>query len=69
MRDVVNEHLLPVILTLNRVKSQKKRRPYLDQLTGMIEQGKWIQLAALNLATNGAGYEAVDIASAAGALL
>jgi cbb3-type cytochrome oxidase subunit 1 len=42
-------HLLPVILTLNRVKSQKKRRPYLDRLTGLIEQGKWIQLAALNL--------------------
>ncbi len=46
-------HLLPVILTLNRVKSQKKRRPYLDTLTGMIEQGKWIQLAALNLGTAG----------------
>jgi len=46
-------HLLPVILTLNRVKSQKKRRPYLDMLTGMIEQGKWIQLAALNLGTAG----------------
>ena len=46
-------HLLPVILTLNRVKSQKKRRPYLDELTGMIERGKWIQLAALNLGTAG----------------
>jgi hypothetical protein len=42
-------HLLPVILTLNRVKNQKKRRPYLDTLTGLIEKGKWIQLAALNL--------------------
>lgn len=46
-------HLLPVILTLNRVKSQKKRRPYLDELTTMVEQGKWIQLAALNLGTAG----------------
>jgi cbb3-type cytochrome oxidase subunit 1 len=46
-------HLLPVILTLNRVKSQKKRRPYLDALTGMIERGKWIQLAALNLGVAG----------------
>jgi hypothetical protein len=46
-------HLLPVILTLNRVKNQKKRRPYLDTLTGLIEQGKWIQLAALNLGTVG----------------
>ena len=46
-------HLLPVILTLNRVKSQKKRRPYLDELTGLVERGKWIQLAALNLGTAG----------------
>jgi cbb3-type cytochrome oxidase subunit 1 len=46
-------HLLPVILTLNRVKSQKKRRPYLDTLTSLIEQGKWIQLFALNLGTAG----------------
>jgi hypothetical protein len=46
-------HLLPVILALNRVKSQKKRRPYLDTLTGLIERGKWIQLAALNLGTAG----------------
>ena len=46
-------HLLPVILTLNRVKSQKKRRPYLDELTGIVERGKWIQLAALNLGTAG----------------
>ena len=27
------------------------------------------QLAAVNLATNGAGYEAVDVAAATGALL
>ena len=46
-------HLLPVILTLNRVKSQKKRRPYLDQLTALVERGKWVQLAALNLGTAG----------------
>lgn len=46
-------HLLPVILTLNRVKSQKKRRPYLDALTGLVERGKWIQLTALNLGTAG----------------
>jgi hypothetical protein len=46
-------HLLPVILTLNRAKSQKKRRPYLDRLTSLIERGKWIQLAALNLGTAG----------------
>jgi hypothetical protein len=46
-------HLLPVILTLNRVKSQKKRRPYLDSLTGLIERVKWVQLAALNLGTAG----------------
>jgi cbb3-type cytochrome oxidase subunit 1 len=46
-------HLLPVILTLNRVKSHKKRRPYLARLTSLIERGKWIQLAALNLGTAG----------------
>jgi hypothetical protein len=46
-------HLLPVIMTLNRVKNQKKRRPYLEMLTGLIEQGKWIQLAALNIGTVG----------------
>jgi hypothetical protein len=46
-------HLLPVILTLNRAKSQKKRRPYLDTLTGLIERGKWAQLTALNLGTAG----------------
>lgn len=47
-------HLLPVILTLNRVKSQKKRRPYLDTLTGLIERGKWSQLLALNMGAAGA---------------
>jgi hypothetical protein len=46
-------HLLPVILTLNRAKSQKNRRPYLDQLIHLVERGKWIQLAALNLGTAG----------------
>ncbi len=46
-------HLLPVILTLHRVKSQKKRRPYLDSLTGLVERGKWIQLTALNIGTAG----------------
>ena len=42
-------HLLPVILALNRVKSQKKRRPYLEQLTSLVERWKWLQLGALNL--------------------
>lgn len=46
-------HLLPVILTLNRVTSQKKRRPYLDSLIALIERMKWVQLAALNLGTAG----------------
>jgi len=46
-------HLLPVILTLNRVKSQKKRQAYLDQLIHLVERGKWIQLAALNLGVAG----------------
>ena len=42
-------HLLPVILALNRVKSQKKRRSYLEQLTSLMERWKWLQLGALNL--------------------
>ena len=44
-------HLLPIILALNRTKSQKKRQPYLEKLTGLIEQGKWMQLVLLNLGT------------------
>ncbi len=44
-------HLLPVILTLNRVTSQKKKRPYLDSLIALTERGKWLQLAALNFGT------------------
>jgi hypothetical protein len=44
-------HLLPVILTLNRAPSRKKRGPYLETLTATIESGKWVQLAALNLGT------------------
>jgi cbb3-type cytochrome oxidase subunit 1 len=44
-------HLLPIILALNRVNSQKKRRPYLETLTDLIEQGKWPQLLLLNLGT------------------
>jgi hypothetical protein len=42
-------HLLPVVVALARVKSRKKRGPYLERLTGLIESGKWVQLAALNL--------------------
>lgn len=42
-------HLLPVLLALSRVKSRKKRGPYLEKLTGMVESGKWVQLGALNL--------------------
>ena len=46
-------HLLPVILTLTRIKSQKKRRRYLDALTSIVERGKWLQLTAFNLGTAG----------------
>ena len=42
-------HLLPVILVMTRVNSQKKRRPYLERLTAQVEQWKWIQIGALNL--------------------
>lgn len=42
-------HLLPVILALTRVDSQKKRRPYLEELTTQVERSKWLQIGALNL--------------------
>lgn len=41
-------HLLPVIVAMDRVKSRKKRGPYLERLTEMVESGKWVQLGALN---------------------
>jgi hypothetical protein len=42
-------HLLPLTLALDRVKSQKKRRPYLELLTSVVERWKWLQLGTLNL--------------------
>lgn len=42
-------HLLPVILSVTRVKSHKKRGPYLAELTALVEQGRALQVGALNL--------------------
>lgn len=42
-------HLLPVILSVRRVKSNKKRGPYLAELTAIIEQWRVLQVGALNL--------------------
>jgi hypothetical protein len=44
-------HLLPIIVSLTRVKSHKKRRSYLETLNGVMDRGKWLQLVALNLGT------------------
>jgi len=42
-------HLLPVILAVRRVKSNKKRGPYLAELTAIVEQWRVLQVGALNL--------------------
>jgi nitrite reductase (NO-forming) len=42
-------HLLPVMVALARVRSRKKRGPYVERLASLIESGKWVQLAGLNL--------------------
>ena len=42
-------HLLPIMLAVTRVKSHKKRGPYLDELTGIVEQWRLFQVGTLNL--------------------
>lgn len=46
-------HLLPIVLAVGRVKSNKKRGPYLAALTGMIERWRTVQVGAWSLGTVG----------------
>ncbi len=46
-------HLLPIIVALARVPSNKKRGPYLAHLHGIIEQWRSIQIGTLSLGTIG----------------
>ncbi|MGH7231281.1 MAG: hypothetical protein ACREJU_07975 [Nitrospiraceae bacterium] len=46
-------HLLPISLALSRVSSNKKRRPYLEQLTMIAERWRGLQVGALSLGTIG----------------
>jgi len=49
-------HLLPVSLALGRVKSNKKRGPYLAELTALVEQWRPLQVWALSLGTIGLAF-------------
>lgn len=44
-------HLLPIILAVERVKSNKKRGPFLAELNDLIERWQVVQVGALNLGT------------------
>lgn len=44
-------HLLPIMLAVTRVKSHKKRGPYLEELTGIVEQWRPLQVGAFNMGT------------------
>jgi len=46
-------HLLPIMLAVSRVKSNKKRGPYLAELTDIVERWRPIQVGALSLGTIG----------------
>lgn len=51
-------HLLPVSLALGRAKSNKKRGPYLAELTAIVEQWRPFQVGALSLGTIGLAFVA-----------
>jgi len=46
-------HLLPVALAFNRVPSNKKRGPYLDRLTAIMDRWRTVQIGGLSLGTMG----------------
>lgn len=48
-------YLLPIALAADRISSHKKRGPYLDQLTTMMNRWSSVQIATLNLGTMGLG--------------
>jgi hypothetical protein len=46
-------HLIPVTLAVSRVPSNKKRGPYLDQLTTIMDRWRTVQIGGLSLGTMG----------------
>ncbi|MBX3331508.1 MAG: hypothetical protein KF722_13960 [Nitrospira sp.] len=48
-------YLIPIILANGRISNHKKRGPYLDQLTTMMNRWSTVQIAALSLGTMGLG--------------
>ena len=46
-------HLLPITLAVSRTKSNKRRAPYLAELTALIERGRGLQVGTLSLGTMG----------------
>lgn len=49
-------HLIPVTLAVNRVPSNKKRGPYLDQLTAIMDRWRSVQIGGLSLGTMGLAF-------------
>lgn len=54
-------YLIPLTLATERVSSQKKRGPYLDQLNRMMNRWRTVQIASLSLGTMGFGLLAALI--------
>lgn len=46
-------HLIPITLAVSRVQSNKKRGPYLDQLTTIMDRWRTVQIGGLSLGTMG----------------
>lgn len=51
-------HLVPITLAVSRVESNKKRGPYLEQLTMIFDRWRAVQLGGLSLGTMGLGVVA-----------
>ena len=51
----VLSHLLPITLATSRVPNSKKREPYLDRLTTIMDRWRTIQVGGLSLGTMGLG--------------
>ncbi len=48
-------HLLPITLAVRRVPNSKKRGPYLDRLTAIVDRWRTVQVGGLTLGTMGLG--------------
>lgn len=46
-------HLIPITVAVSRIPSNKKRGPYLDRLTAIVDRWRTVQIAALSLGTMG----------------